>query len=438
MNKARAALRTEYLNILKKVIKKNLSVNPDTLVRYKNELITGFNKYSTRIKFLSSQVKPHDQANIILEFNAIVNKTYQAFARLNWNCSLITEIGHIIKDDDLTKVNVNIEPEIQADNPAANLIDFENILNTTLFAMPMTKPEFLRLCASTINHEYDGDANKLQAFINAIKLLDEMAEEQPLKVTLVAFIRTKLTAKAIEAVPNELNTVQQIIDSLQNKIKPESSKVVEGRLAALKLDKHSLQEFAKMAEDLADQLKISLVMEGVSANKATEMVIDKTIRMCRGTAKSDLVKSVLASAKFESPKEVVSKFIVEVGSNSEEKQVLAYRTYNKKNNNRFNNDRYFNNRNNFDQNRGNNNNSKGGYRGKNNRAYNGQQNNNNNGQYRRNNYHNNNNNGSYRGGNNQNNGGNNNSQNNRNVRVVQGNSQGPAPNYQELECQQEM
>lgn len=45
-------------------------------------------------------------------------------------------------------------------------------------------------------------------------------------------------------------------------IKPDSSKVVEGRMLALKLNKINSTDFAKETEKLAEALQRSLVIEG--------------------------------------------------------------------------------------------------------------------------------------------------------------------------------
>lgn len=61
------------------------------------------------------------------------------------------------------------------------------------------------------------------------------------------------------------------------------------------------------------------------------MTIEKTIDLCRESAHSDVVKSVLAAAQFSTAQEVVSKFITETDKNKTEKQVLAVRKYNAQN-----------------------------------------------------------------------------------------------------------
>lgn len=284
----------------------------------------------------------------------------------------------------------------------------------------ISKVEFIKLCASTINQHFDGDPLKLGSFLNSIDLLQSMATNEELKDSLVKFIKTKLVGKALEYMPEDPLTIEQIVALLRDKVKPESSKIIEGRLAALRTDKQSLQNFSKIAEELAENLKRSLIMEGMTPQKANEVTIDKTVKMCRASARSDLTKSVIASTKFNEPKEVISTFVVEIGQEVEERQVLAYRAQGRKsyhnnqnqNRNQNRNRKYYNNRN------GNNNNNNQGY-------YRGRKRNNNN-------YNNNNNNRPV------NDNDRNRSHNNVRYTSASGNERRPAPEQQELVHREEL
>jgi len=190
--------------------------------------------------------------------------------------------------------------------------------------MTLTNVEFLKLASATINRNYSGNPLQLQSFIDSIDLLKTLADSNDLKTLLKSFVLSKLEGTAREYITNDVQTVEQIIAQLKSKIRPESSKVIEGKMQALKADRSSMQNFTKQAEELADCLKRSLVMEGISLQKAEEMSIEKTVEMCRASARSDLVKAILSSTKFNDPKEVVAKFIVETNAEIKEKQVLAY------------------------------------------------------------------------------------------------------------------
>lgn len=244
----------------------------------------------------------------------------------------------------------------------------------------------------------------LNAFINSVELLKTTAGNTHLAL-LRQFIIARLEGKALEAVPEDANSIDDIVTALKSKIKPDSSKVVAGRMMALRSDKTNLQDFSKQAEELADSLRRSLIVEGISQAKAHEMTVDKTVEMCRASAKTDLVKSILAATSFTDPKDVVAKFIVESATETKEKQVLAYKQFN--NNNNFSKKKGKFSYNNAGRGRGNNSNNYSNRKG----------NNNNNNNYRGKYYNN---------DKRRNNNGNNGNQYDRNVRYYQENSDAPS------------
>lgn len=90
-------------------------------------------------------------------------------------------------------------------------------------------------------------------------------------------------------------------------IKPESFDVVEGKIMALKVRKGNYTEFTQEAEKLAKAFRRSLVVSGISQQKAQEMTIKKTVELYRKTARSEIVKSVLASSHYEQPATLVTQ-----------------------------------------------------------------------------------------------------------------------------------
>lgn len=61
-------------------------------------------------------------------------------------------------------------------------------------------------------------------------------------------------------------------------------------------------------------------MEGMTSQKANEMIIEKMVKMCRSSARTDLVESVLAASKFNNANEVISTFIVEKNKKQKRKK----------------------------------------------------------------------------------------------------------------------
>lgn len=125
---------------------------------------------------------------------------------------------------------------------------------------------------------------------------------------------TRLEGIAREAIVIEPTNPNDIITQLRAAIKTEPSKVIEGRILALRTERTNLTKFAERAEELAEQLRRSLITEGFSKPKAKELSIEKTVELCRKSARNDTVKAVLAASKFTEPKEVIAKMIVEINN----------------------------------------------------------------------------------------------------------------------------
>lgn len=82
----------------------------------------------------------------------------------------------------------------------------------------------------------------------------------------------------------------------------------------------------KEAEELAEALQRSLIVEGIPQHKAQDLATERTVEMCRASARTDIVKSVVASTKFSNPKEAIAKFIIEIGSVAKGTQILSFRS----------------------------------------------------------------------------------------------------------------
>lgn len=235
-----------------------------------------------------------------------------------------------------TTLKTNLQNNSGTSNktPISRNTNFHESTNNNKQKSKMNAAEYLKICSNQINKPYAGDPLGLQSFIDSIKLLDSLVTEANLKQLLLTFIKTRIEGRAREFITDEHNTINLIIDTLKNNIKPDSSKVIEGRMLSLRASSTNADDFSKKAEDLSDALRRSLIIEGISHNKATEMTIEKTVELCRKNTNSDLVKSVLESTKFDSPKEVIAKLLVQTEKTKQEQQILSYQTIKKENNNK--------------------------------------------------------------------------------------------------------
>lgn len=181
---------------------------------------------------------------------------------------------------------------------------------------------------------YSGDPLGLTSFIDAVDILSEFATTNDLQKSLVRYVKAKLEGRAREFVTEDIETIAGLKQVLKANIVPENSKVIEGRIASLRYAYSRQEEFSSKAEELADALRRTLIVEGMTPSKANEISIDKTVQLCRKSTNSDIVKSILSSAHFDSPKEVIAKMITENDTCVKEKQILKFtKTQNGKNGN---------------------------------------------------------------------------------------------------------
>lgn len=179
--------------------------------------------------------------------------------------------------------------------------------------MVQTNNEFLSLAAKILNYKYDGDPAKLNSFITDIELVEGLVEANnaTVKAFCLKFVKSKLEGKASECVSNDVASTEAIKTALIAQIKAESSKIIEGKMTALRIQRGDFTKFQEEADKLAEQLRRSLISEGFSRDKANELAIDKTIEMCRKTARNDVVKSVISSTHYTTAGEVIAKFITQ-------------------------------------------------------------------------------------------------------------------------------
>ena len=127
---------------------------------------------------------------------------------------------------------------------------------------------------------YGGNPLTLQSFLNKIDLI-EITRNQIYKLLLQVLCNQNLREKCVKHYLIEWKEKNDIKIALKNGIKPENFKIIAGKIAALNVRNNDLTEFTKQAEELADFLKRSLVLEGITQNRAHEMAVEQTISVCR-------------------------------------------------------------------------------------------------------------------------------------------------------------
>lgn len=364
--------KEDFIRASKRILKKNKPKNENTLKDIEKEIINAHDKICEYIAPFYDHFDTLEKQTYRNELIYLRDKTLKCFGALNCKKKVSNFILNTLNEnDDITdfsETDSNSEGEEELNGSFRSTFDDDSIFSKTLHnisiehmsngqtialtanltknttnpltentdqTMAVTLIEYLRFAASVINKNYSGDPLALSAFINAVNLVKRADKNNEFVEDLRDFVLSKLEGKALECI-NQEGTLENILATLKEHIKPDSSSVITGRMLALKLSKHTTQNFAEEAEKLADALQRSLVVEGISLEKAKQMSVENTVKMCRQSARSDLVKSVLASTSFKDPKEVIAKLITEQTTHEQEKQILAFQNQNfRKNGGRF-------------------------------------------------------------------------------------------------------
>lgn len=320
-------LHQEVLNETKKVLKTNISKNLETLKSYKINLKIKYNNYISFVHGVWNALDNESKFTLHEQITSVRNKVRLCYDKL--------QIPLLHAPYILDFINyVDTENNTPVDTDSADIIaDIHNIFHE------MDEHTLLKLCSSHINKPYAGDPLGLKSFVDSIRLLSTFATTENLRVLLVSFIKTRIEAKARDFINDTHNNTALIIEALQTNIKFDNSKVIEGRMLSITNYNMTGEDFANKVEELSDAFRRSLIIEGISPNKATEMAVDKTVELCRKNTSNSTVKAVLAATKFESSKEVVAKLVTETSIAKNEHSVLRFNATNKTrgsyNNNRY-------------------------------------------------------------------------------------------------------
>lgn len=309
--------RTEEFNKLNSVFTDSASNLLDTNGSI-NELQQVLDDYNALIIYAEiGWERKHKSTKQHITYVIEANRTIlqRCFAKLNLPTilpsKLLSHIHYLPPPNTDSSARKQTDSEIQTDT-----ILTQNIQTQT--TMAQSKSDFLKLASGLINYKFEGDPLKLASFLADVDLVEESAEENNAALCLT-FIKRCISGRALEFIPDDANTIARVKKALNDNIKPESSDVVEGKMMALKVRKGNFTEFTQEAEKLAEAFRRSLVVSGISQAKAQEMTIKKTIELCRKTTRSEVVKSVIASSRYEQPADVLATLVTQTDISKKEK-----------------------------------------------------------------------------------------------------------------------
>lgn len=330
-------LSEEFYKCTKRVIKRDLSVNPNTLNQYRTDLANSYNNLINYVRTIDTSDESI-RNRITSDIKSLRIRLIESFRRLDTNIDLGEKLLDTVSiiEEQATGGSCLTHTEQDDDNLVKEIVQNISDLNTTIEEFEdavlntdeMDAIKVIEILNRVITQTYDGSISNLETFLGQLLLAKTVIENN----------HPAVSGKALESINGVDNVpdanqgkINFIYNELQRKIKPENSKVIQGKIKALRADNKSKLEFAKIADELADQLRMALIAESIPPAKAKEMAVEATVDMCRSNARSDIVKTVIEAKTFESASEVISNYLIQIDKAKNDKQVAAFGTSNRGN-----------------------------------------------------------------------------------------------------------
>lgn len=267
---------------------------------------------------------------------------YTSTSNLLENQDTSTSTSNLILNQNVSTSTSNLNPYEQNSSTMPNSNATQNpsddSTNPSQAAVKQSVDKFIKYTGNILNYKYSGDPLELNSFIADARMLYKLAKSDETKDFCFDYIKNRLKGRAAEAIPDDCDSLECLIKALKEKIKPDNSSIIEGRILALQLKNNDYSKFSADAEKLSEALRRTLVVEGITKAKAEELAIKKMVELCRKTTTFEIVKSVLESTKFSTPAEVLAQFITQSDKARLERKEQQLKNANKQNFKNGNND----------------------------------------------------------------------------------------------------
>lgn len=189
----------------------------------------------------------------------------------------------------------------------------------------------IKLGTALVN-TYDGSPEKLDSFLDAVTLFADTteaeyasataAQKEAAQVTLVRFVKTRLTGVARQVI-GELNNLQEILDII--KLRCATKATSDSILAKLRAAKQtsSTENFCENLEKLTNDLKYAYITEKIPQDTAEKMSTKRGVEALINGLKNSDTKLILKAGNFEKFQDAIQKLqenVETTGNNAEMNQ----------------------------------------------------------------------------------------------------------------------
>lgn len=288
INSKLLGIKQEIINQSKRALKKKTPKGDLIKLEIRDNLLISFNDFTKFLKLYWNALNTDQRTAARQIFMTVRDKVVRTFQVLEVSytvpTSCLEQIDPLLVDDDL--------PTSDEDEQLEN--------------MPLTAVEFFNLASKIVPQDFDGSPDKLRSFLDALNLVKGNADDH--SENAVAFIKTRLTGKARDLITDEAS-VDQIITTLKNGVKGESSRAVASKLLNCRQNTKDSVTYSSEIEALAANLKRAYINEGVPVDTAQLYTTENVVKSLSQNANSERVRIVMEAGSFGTVQEAVAKFV---------------------------------------------------------------------------------------------------------------------------------
>lgn len=311
----------------KRVLKKRVPKSEAIRKEIRDNILVEYNKFVNFISLIYSSLTVEQQYQVKKVFSSVRDKVIRSYLVLKVPYKVPTSclkgIDETILDEDFEETVREDTSDSDASEESCSNSDSEEKDTKTVEIMAMSKMEFFNFASKIISNEFDGSAERLQPFLDALNLLQANCENQ--EQNAVAYVKTKLTGKARDLI-TETDTLGDIIVKLRTGVQVESSQMVTAKLLSLRQYNKDASKYASEVEVLAQKLKRAYITEGVPVPVAETYATNVTIKALKTNSNSDKIQLVMEAGTFNSCQEALTKF-VNISSEATSSTVLFTKNY---------------------------------------------------------------------------------------------------------------
>ncbi|XP_033236585.1 uncharacterized protein [Drosophila pseudoobscura] len=166
--------------------------------------------------------------------------------------------------------------------------------------------QYVKLVSSSIP-EFDGSKQSLQRFLTALKITDRTNGDQ--EDLAIEVIKSKITGSILYKVQSE-QTINGIIQKLNDNVKRESSDVIKAKISNIKQKGKTASQYTTDIDNLRKQLEASYIDEGLDADNANKFSTKESIAAMTRNCEHDKLRLLLEAGNFNTFNDAMEATVV--------------------------------------------------------------------------------------------------------------------------------